>query len=35
MAHKNFCDICNNELEYYELIRVDKRHGGGEYCKKC
>lgn len=35
MAHKNFCDICNSELEYYELVRVDIRHSGGEYCKKC
>lgn len=36
MAHKNFCDICNEELDWSELINVDARRGKrGEYCKKC
>lgn len=36
MAHKNFCDICDIEFEYYDLVHVDRRRGGGgDYCKKC
>ncbi len=32
MSSKNFCDICNKEIEWSETVRVDYRR---EYCKKC
>jgi hypothetical protein len=36
MAHKTFCDICDIEVDWYELVNVDIRRGKrGEYCKKC
>ena len=36
MASKNFCDICNKEFDWHELINVDVRRGNrNEYCKDC